>query len=234
MTWGVLVFVCLMSLYSHIWRNVILEINNRCPVFCCFFFYLLKFFSFVFISWRLITLQYCSGFCHTLTRISHGFACVPHPGPPPTSLSTRSLWVFPVHQARALVSCIQPGLVICFTLSSFKILWLPNQSLSLPPCLPSLLICSPQVSCHIVVSSPRKRILWQGSEDGLWPILRDQFSNPQGTNFHVSEYRSESSPNQALSWHLDHIFMKHPEPEDPDKPCLNSWLTNYEIICLLS
>ena len=28
-------------------------------------FYL--FFPFIFISWRLITLQYCSGFCHTLT-----------------------------------------------------------------------------------------------------------------------------------------------------------------------
>ena len=27
-----------------------------------FFFYIL-----FFISWRLITLQYCSGFCHTLT-----------------------------------------------------------------------------------------------------------------------------------------------------------------------
>ena len=25
------------------------------------------FFSFISISWRLITLQYCSGFCHTLT-----------------------------------------------------------------------------------------------------------------------------------------------------------------------
>ena len=25
------------------------------------------FFNFFFISWRLITLQYCSGFCHTLT-----------------------------------------------------------------------------------------------------------------------------------------------------------------------
>ena len=25
------------------------------------------FLSFIFISWRLITLQYCSGFCHTLT-----------------------------------------------------------------------------------------------------------------------------------------------------------------------
>ena len=37
------------------------------------------FFPFIFISWSLITLQYCSGFCHTLTCISHGFTCVPHP-----------------------------------------------------------------------------------------------------------------------------------------------------------
>ena len=65
------------------------------------------FFSFIFISWRLITLQYCSGFCHTLTWISHGFTCITHPNPPTTSLSTWSL--FPVHQAQALVSCIQPG-----------------------------------------------------------------------------------------------------------------------------
>ena len=39
-------------------------------------------FPFIFISWRLITLQYCGGFCHTLTWISHGFTCVPHPDPP--------------------------------------------------------------------------------------------------------------------------------------------------------
>ena len=30
----------------------------------------------------LITLQYCSGFCHTLTWISHGCTCVPHPESP--------------------------------------------------------------------------------------------------------------------------------------------------------
>ena len=37
--------------------------------------------SFFFFNWRLITLQYCSGFCHTLTWISHGGTCVPHPEP---------------------------------------------------------------------------------------------------------------------------------------------------------
>ena len=44
-------------------------------VYICVFFHL-------FISWRLITLQYCSGFCHTLTWINHGFTCIPHPDPP--------------------------------------------------------------------------------------------------------------------------------------------------------
>ena len=68
------------------------------------------FFKFIFISWRLITLQYCSGFCHTLTWLSHGFTCV-IPIPPPSSLPIQSLWVFPAHQPWALVSCIQPGLV---------------------------------------------------------------------------------------------------------------------------
>ena len=40
------------------------------------------FFLFVFINWRLITLQYCRGFCHTLTWISYGFTCIPNPDPP--------------------------------------------------------------------------------------------------------------------------------------------------------
>ena len=42
----------------------------------------LSFFSFIFISWRLITSQHCSGFCHTLTWISPGVTCIPHPDPP--------------------------------------------------------------------------------------------------------------------------------------------------------
>ena len=42
-----------------------------------FFFFNL----FIYFNWRLITLKYCSGFCHTLTWISHGCTCVPHPIP---------------------------------------------------------------------------------------------------------------------------------------------------------
>ena len=39
-------------------------------------FSICSFFFNFFISWRLITLQYCSGFCHTLKWISHGFTYV--------------------------------------------------------------------------------------------------------------------------------------------------------------
>ena len=65
--------------------------------------FLFFFFSFIFISWRLIALQYCSGFCRTLTWISHGFTSIPHSDPP--SHLPLHPWVFPVHQALAPVSC---------------------------------------------------------------------------------------------------------------------------------
>ena len=51
------------------------------------------FFKLIYFNWRLITLQYCSGFCHTSTRISHGCTRVPHPEPsshlPPHPISQR-------------------------------------------------------------------------------------------------------------------------------------------------
>ena len=58
--------------YRTIIRNELLE-----GVYCQ-----ILFFKFIYFNWRLITLQYCSGFCHTLTWISHGCTCVPHPETP--------------------------------------------------------------------------------------------------------------------------------------------------------
>ena len=66
-------------------KNITCKVKFRwcfCLLEDGFFCLLLLFFPFIFISWRLITLQYCSGFCHTLTWTSHGFTCIPHPDPP--------------------------------------------------------------------------------------------------------------------------------------------------------
>ena len=78
---------CQIPLYSRNHRLAGLGDENRKSPFYLFIYFWLSlsfffFFSFIFVSWKLITLQYFSGFCHTLTRISHGFTCVPHPNPP--------------------------------------------------------------------------------------------------------------------------------------------------------
>ena len=70
------------------------------------------FFKFIYFNWRLITLQYCSGFCHTSTWISHRHTCSPSRTPllppssshPPGSPQCTS----PEHP----VSRIEPGLVV--------------------------------------------------------------------------------------------------------------------------
>ena len=57
----------------------------------------IAFSKFIYFNWRLIILQYCSGFCHILTWISHGHTSVPHPiplgypsAPAPSTLSHSS------------------------------------------------------------------------------------------------------------------------------------------------
>ena len=65
--WFLLLILPLFPGYLSVWmpQDLVLE-----SLFFSIYVYL---FSFIFISWRLITLQYCSGFCHTLTWINHGF-----------------------------------------------------------------------------------------------------------------------------------------------------------------
>ena len=82
---------------------------------CSLSLFLFFLFSFYF-NWRLITLQYCGGFCHRFTWISHGRTCVPHPESP-SHPSGSSQCISPEHP----VSCIKPGLVIYFTYDNIHV-----------------------------------------------------------------------------------------------------------------
>ena len=89
-----------------------------------FFFFLFLFFF----NWRLITLQYCHGFCHSFTWNSHGgVMCspswTPHPPLSPSHPSGSSQCTSPEHP----VSCIQPGLAIYFTYDNIHVSMLFSQ-----------------------------------------------------------------------------------------------------------
>ena len=97
----------------------------------CLFHYLLLiilFFKLIYFNWWLITLEYCGGFCHILTWISHGCTCVPHPEPLPPSHPTG------LSQCTGLecpVSCIELGLVIYFTYGNIYVSMLFSQIIPL-------------------------------------------------------------------------------------------------------
>ena len=87
-------------------------------------------------NWRLIILQYCGGFCHTLIWISHRCTCpevhmcspswtfLPPPSiPHPSELSQCTSFECPV-------SCIKLGLVICFTYGNIHVSMLFSQIIS--------------------------------------------------------------------------------------------------------
>ena len=98
--WSIFLFLCqyilswCLQLCSIIWsqegwflqlQSSFLRLLWLLGVFFCFYVNCETFCSsfFFFFSWRLITLRYHSGSCHTLTWISHGVTCVvPHPDPP--------------------------------------------------------------------------------------------------------------------------------------------------------
>ena len=87
-----------------------------------FFFYTApNIFLKIYFNWRLITLQYCGGCCHTLTWICHGCTCVPHPEPPPSSFSPHPSGSSQCASPEHPVSCIEPELVIHFTYDNIHV-----------------------------------------------------------------------------------------------------------------
>ena len=117
--------ICDISLSLLCLRSLCYKIEGIISTNWCVFIYIFLIFNLFyfifFISWRLITLNTVVGFVIHWHESALDIHVFPIPIPPPTSLSTRSLWVFPVHQVRALVSCIQSGLVISFTLDNIYV-----------------------------------------------------------------------------------------------------------------
>ena len=132
-----------------LWR---LLTGNPPPLPFHLFIYLFIYFKIIYFNRKLITLQYCSGFCHTLTWILHGCTCVPHPEPPshlpphPIPLGHPSAAAL-----RRPVSCIQPGRAICFTYGSIHVSMLFSQIISPSPCLTES--CSLHQAVLLIVSS---------------------------------------------------------------------------------
>ena len=80
-------------------------------------------------------------FCHTLTWICHGCTCVPILNTPLISLPTPSLssqCTSPEHP----VSCIKPGLVICFMYDNIHVSMLFSQITPPSPCPTESNVCS--------------------------------------------------------------------------------------------
>ena len=80
-----------------------------------FLWYTFQFIFLIYLNWRLISLQYCSGFVIHWHESAMGYMCspswIPLPRPSPSHPSGSSQSTSPEHPA----SCIKPGLAICFT-----------------------------------------------------------------------------------------------------------------------
>ena len=87
---------------------------------CSIAHWIFKCYFFLNVNWRLITLQYCDGFYHAFTWISHGCTCVPHPEPPfhlPPHSTRQGHPSAPALSAQS----IEPGLAIYFTYDNIHV-----------------------------------------------------------------------------------------------------------------
>ena len=94
------------------------------PLSIILFIYL----SMFYFNWWLITLQYCGGFCHTFTWISHGCTCVPHADPPfhlpphpiPLGCPSAPAWSALLHATTLDLSSISHMVIYMFQCYSLK------------------------------------------------------------------------------------------------------------------
>ena len=87
----------------------------------------LYFSLFLYFNWRLITLQYCGDFSHTLTWISHRYMCDPRPKPFPPPSPSHPSGLSQCNGFECPVSCIELGQVISFIYGNIHVSMLFSQ-----------------------------------------------------------------------------------------------------------
>ena len=85
--------------FSHMQYSPDSLSNTLFPLSSLAVFFLI--YKFIYFNWRLITLQYCSGFAINQHESPTGIHVLPILNPPPSSLPIPSLWVVSVHQPQA-------------------------------------------------------------------------------------------------------------------------------------
>ena len=111
--------------------HVLTKSRTRLSNFYFHFLYFLN--KFIHFNWRLITLQYCIGFAihqHESTKGVHVLPILkPLLPPSPSHPSGSSQCTSPEHS----VSCMEPGLAICFTYDNIHVSMLFSQIIPLSP-----------------------------------------------------------------------------------------------------
>ena len=125
--------------------------------------------------------------------------------PPPTSLPIPSLWVIPVHQPWALVSCIQPGLANCFSLDNIHVSMLFSQIIPPSPSLIesslySLLYSKPSSSGRVYSHRGLINVCWMNKQE--W--MNDQMSCPRGNFVRDGGIIQENSHQPRVSRSVYH------------------------------
>ena len=147
------------------------------------------FFKFIYFNWRLITLQYCSDFSHTLTCISNGCTCVPHPIPQG-------------HPSAPALSTLSHASNLDWRSISLKIIYM-FQCYSLKSSHPCLLPQSPKVC-----SSHDRINLWVSMSPvcGAGPqfdgLGLTSFSDTQPAEQYFCLVRGEQLPNETVTFQI--------------------------------
>ena len=146
--------------------------------------------------------------------------------PPPNSLASPSLWVIPVHGPEHPVSCIEPGLAICFTYDNihfsmlFSQIIIPSPSPELPAISCKLskhlkLPCVSWANVYVMEVTPEAKIqthrclMWEAVSDDT--ELRSRWKNGMST-------ASVNSPSGLLrdfilvTTKIQHTKIQSPPP----------------------